>query len=585
MSGGTRKGLRWISAPLAAAMLCTMMPATAQATDVEGWEPQFEISGQPAMHERSQQTQPDMDALREQVDELNRSRSQDAAYYNLNVELGEGVIGIALVQLQQDAVYAQARQSLRKWREDAYNDSRVKFRNDRGNYVTVQQWLREKNMSKETYLSPKWDNTLERIAVQRALESAYTLNHLRTGNDSNIWSATVDGKGSYGEVLAWRWNTNFSAAFDQWMGEKSDYIRYTSGEDVDANGYGHYMSIIDPSSGNMGFAMINGVAAGEINGGNGDTTPLKLKGSYMLTMPVSDDVARNAQFDGLPSHFAVGKTTPVTLWASRGSWNPQGAYYAPSDVLIMGAWTSENTNVITASGYELTAAGPGTAHVVFDSTAGRNWSGDLTVYRFTDVSASAPHETDINWLADSGITKGYANGDGTTRFEGMTRVYRQDMAAFLRREAVKRNIGDAKTWKPSAADWATFRDVNHGTPHAEDILWLAHAGISTGWKEVDGTSTFRGMSPVVRQDMAAFLRRLAKLGGKDGGVAPKYDFRDVRFADPGKTPHADDIAWLAGSGISEGWKVGNAREFRGMSAVVRQDMAAFLHRLDNQLAK
>ncbi|PLS27544.1 internalin [Bifidobacterium anseris] len=585
MSDGTRKGLLWISAPLAAAMLCTMMPVTAQATDVENWEPQFEITGQGPMRARSQQAQLDADLLLEQSDEPQQSRSQDAAYYDLNVELGEGVIGVALVQLQQDAVYTQAKQSLRKWREDAYNDSRVKFRNSSGNYVTVQQWLREKNMSKETYLSPKWDNTLERIAIQRALESTYTLNHLRTGNDSNIWTATVDGKSSYGEVLAFQWNTNFSAAFDLWMGEKSNYIRHTNGESVTENDYGHYMSIIDPGSANMSFAMINGVAAGEINGGNGDTTPLKLRGSYMLPMGVSDDVARTAQFDGLPSHFAVGKTTPVTLWASRDAWNPQGAYYAPIDPFIMGEWTSENTNAITANGYELTAVGPGTAHVVFDSGTGRSWSGDLTVYRFTDVSASTPHEADINWLSDSGITKGYANSDGTTRFEGMTRVYRQDMAAFLRREAVKRGIGDAKTWKPSAADWNTFRDVNRGTPHAEDILWLAHAGISTGWKEKDGSSTFRGMSPVVRQDMAAFLRRLAKLGGKDGGVTPKYDFRDVKFTDPGKTPHADDIAWLAGSGISEGWKVGNAREFRGMSPVVRQDMAAFLHRLDNQLAK
>lgn len=577
--------MRWISAPLAAVLLCTMMPATAQATDVEGWEPQFEISEQASVHERSQQTQPDANALRAQIDELDQSRSQDATYYDLNVALGEGVIGVALVQLQQDTVYAQAKQSIRKWREDAYNDSRVKFRNDRGSYVTVQQWLREKNMSKETYLSPKWDNTLERIAVQRALESTYTLNHLRTGNDSNIWTATVDGKQSYGEVIAFPGTTNFTAGFEQWMAEKSKYIRHTNGESIAENDYGHYQMIISPSNGNMSFAMVKGVATGEFSEGYGDTTPLKLRGSYMLPMAVSDNVARTAQFDGLPSHFAVGKTISVTLWASRDAWNPRGAYYAPTDPLIIGEWICENTNVITANGYELTAVSPGTTHVVFDSGTGRNWSGDLTVYRFTDVSASTPHEADINWLSDSGITKGYANSDGTTRFEGMTSVYRQDMAAFLRREAVKRGIDDAATWKPSAADWKTFRDVNKSTPHAEDILWLAHAGISTGWKEADGTSTFRGMSPVVRQDMAAFLRRLAKLGGKDGGVTPKYDFRDVRFADPGKTPHADDIAWLAGSGISEGWKVGNAREFRGMSPVVRQDMAAFLHRLDNQLAK
>jgi len=55
----------------------------------------------------------------------------------------------------------------------------------------------------------------------------------------------------------------------------------------------------------------------------------------------------------------------------------------------------------------------------------------------------------------------------------------------------------------------TFRDVSSSTPHHEDIQWLADNGISTGWKMADGKYEFRGMSNVVRQDMAAFLRRLA----------------------------------------------------------------------------
>ncbi|WP_289097654.1 leucine-rich repeat domain-containing protein [uncultured Bifidobacterium sp.] len=221
-------------------------------------------------------------------------------------------------------------------------------------------------------------------------------------------------------------------------------------------------------------------------------------------------------------------------------------------------------------------------------------TGDLTLYAhwtvktapttitFRDVSSSTPHHEDIQWLADNGISTGWKMADGKYEFRGMSAVVRQDMAAFLRREAVKRGISDAKTWKPSAADWNTFKDVNRGTPHAEDILWLAHAGISTGWKESDGTSTFRGMSPVVRQDMAAFLRRLAKLGKKDGGVTPKTDFTDVSNA----TPHADDVRWLGGSGISTGYRNANGTwRFEGMTSVYRQDMAAFLHRLDNQLAK
>lgn len=77
--------------------------------------------------------------------------------------------------------------------------------------------------------------------------------------------------------------------------------------------------------------------------------------------------------------------------------------------------------------------------------------------------------------------------------------------------------------------------------------------------------------------MAAFLKRLAAKAGKDGGVTPK-SFKDVNK----NTPHAAEIGWLAGAGISTGYEDGT---FRGMTPVYRQDMAAFLHRLDTHIAK
>ena len=213
--------------------------------------------------------------------------------------------------------------------------------------------------------------------------------------------------------------------------------------------------------------------------------------------------------------------------------------------------------------------------------------------RFRDVTASTPHLDDVDWLSYWGISEGWKEADGSRTFRGMDTVKRQDMAAFLYRVAKKRCIADIcnagndtadwTPWEPSAADWKRFSDVNPTTPHAKEILWLAHAGISTGWKEADGSYTFRGMDTVKRQDMAAFLKRLANKDGKGNDVQPKYSFVDVAFTGANKTPHADDIAWLAGAGISEGWKVGNTYEFRGMSSVVRQDMAAFIHRLDNLL--
>ena len=192
---------------------------------------------------------------------------------------------------------------------------------------------------------------------------------------------------------------------------------------------------------------------------------------------------------------------------------------------------------------------------------------------FRDVDASTPHADDIKWTASAGISTGWIEPDGSRTFRGMDTVKRQDMAAFLRREAKRMGVGDADSWKPSASDWRAFRDVSKSTPHAEDVLWLAHAGVSEGWVEPDGARTFRGMDSVKRQDMAAFMRRLAGLAGRGSSVEPK-GFSDVSDS----TPHADDIRWLGGSGVSTGYPDGT---YRGMVSVYRQDMAAFLHRLDS----
>jgi hypothetical protein len=199
---------------------------------------------------------------------------------------------------------------------------------------------------------------------------------------------------------------------------------------------------------------------------------------------------------------------------------------------------------------------------------------------FSDVTSSTPHAFDVAWLAEKGISTGYDNNDGTYRFDGMTVVYRQDMAAFLHREAKLLGIGDAATWTPTAEDWNAFTDVDENTPHAEDILWLAHAGISQGWDNGDGTARFEGMTTVKRQDMAAFLHRLAVLGGLGeeypaGGVDGLDAFTDVNES----TPHADDITWLEWNGIAQGYDDGESYRFEGMTPVYRQDMAAFLHRV------
>ena len=54
-----------------------------------------------------------------------------------------------------------------------------------------------------------------------------------------------------------------------------------------------------------------------------------------------------------------------------------------------------------------------------------------------------------------------------------------------------------------------FTDVPAGSPFATEITWLAEQGISRGWSEADGSTTYRPWEPIHRNAMAAFMYRLA----------------------------------------------------------------------------
>ena len=176
---------------------------------------------------------------------------------------------------------------------------------------------------------------------------------------------------------------------------------------------------------------------------------------------------------------------------------------------------------------------------------------------FLDVSHSTTHAEDIWWLASEEISSGYSD----KTFRGTSAAARQDMAAFLWRAS------NLPSYRASAEDKEAFTDVNEDTSHAQDIWWLAAKGISTGYPD----GTFKGQDTVVRQDMAAFLYRLAGSPAYTPSQADKKQFVDVTE----KTPHAREIWWMASIGLTQGYGDGT---FRPQNAVTRADMAAFMRR-------
>ena len=110
-----------------------------------------------------------------------------------------------------------------------------------------------------------------------------------------------------------------------------------------------------------------------------------------------------------------------------------------------------------------------------------------------------------------------------------------------------------------------------GNTFAADIAWLAGAGITTGYANVDGTFSYRPSAPVLREQMAAFLYRYANDGQNPPADAPGSTFSDTR-----SNTFSTHIAWLAGEEITTGYPDGT---FRPSAPVLREQMAAFLYRL------
>lgn len=199
---------------------------------------------------------------------------------------------------------------------------------------------------------------------------------------------------------------------------------------------------------------------------------------------------------------------------------------------------------------------------------------------FQDVPYGSTFYKEIRWMSEAGISTGYALPPSIGELDPYNHylprqvyrpydsVTRDAMAAFLYRFA-----GSPTYTAPATSP---FADVPTTSPFYKEIAWLAEQKVSTGW--VEGSSrVYRPYSPITRDAMAAFLKRL--LGDKlPAATTPTTSpFVDV----PTNNPFYAEITWLAQNGISTGWETsGGKKEFRPFANITRDAMAAFLFRTD-----
>ncbi|WP_081277556.1 Ig-like domain-containing protein [Bifidobacterium pseudolongum] len=249
------------------------------------------------------------------------------------------------------------------------------------------------------------------------------------------------------------------------------------------------------------------------------------------------------------------------------------------------AWSSLDDAVATVDGTGRVTAKAEGVTLIEASAKGRHDTVLVTVQAgsdpvrpsvFPDVPAGHQFYGDISWLALNGITAGDAQGN----FNPSGKVTRAQMAAFLYRHAVALGDASASSFQPSLADYRKFKDVGADHLFAKEILWAASVGITSG----DGAGGFSPEAVCTRAQMTAFLRRFVALQGDASASSFQPSAADYRkFKDVGADHlFASDILWAASVGITSGDGAGG---FSPSSSVLREQMAAFLHRTHNHLNK
>ncbi|GGG62208.1 hypothetical protein GCM10011374_26700 [Kocuria dechangensis] len=193
-----------------------------------------------------------------------------------------------------------------------------------------------------------------------------------------------------------------------------------------------------------------------------------------------------------------------------------------------------------------------------------------------NTGAQAPGEATVGMMSGTSMAAPYVAGVVALLKEQDRSMTPAEIEAQLKRSADSVNglpVLDPAEAVSTARPPAPFADISAGQQFYAEMVWVAERGISTGWTEADGSRTYRALSPVNRDAMAAFLYRMA--GSPAYTAPPVSPFKDVSTGQQ----FYKEMAWLADQGISTGWAGSDGtRSYRPDAPINRDAMAAFLYR-------
>ncbi|MEQ4567152.1 S8 family serine peptidase [Paenarthrobacter sp. CAP02] len=320
-----------------------------------------------------------------------------------------------------------------------------------------------------------------------------------------------------------------------------------------------------------------------VTGTKTNSPTISVTSAPTVTIPLGDLGADYPSIKGQPY---VGNT----ITAQPGEWGPAPVelsyQWSRAGSPIAGATSTQYTLVKADEGQTVSVAITGTKpkYNSFVRTTGVTiLAANKVLTPAPVIFADGPYMGGDTYTipASAGIEYQHWGGGviapGTHMARGPVRIWASAKPGFLILDGSTTEW--AATFSAKGPDYtpptkSPFKDVLTGQQFYKEMAWLADRKISTGWVEADKSLTYRPLTPINRDAMAAFLYRMA---GSPAYTPPaKSPFKDVLTSQL----FYKEMAWLAQSGISSGWsEADGSKTYRPLAPINRDAMAAFLYRL------
>lgn len=218
-----------------------------------------------------------------------------------------------------------------------------------------------RSLTEADYVPIKWSYYLEEMAMIRAVESTYTINH--TTLTTRNWSSHYYGVSTSAENLAWGYGS-IIGGIGGWYSEKNDWINQNSSAVT-----GHYTSMINPSNTYVSIAGFCNTQCAEFSRStinlNQNKIDVSAYDSQIIPVSTSYITGSSVCFTNGSNSAFVGDRLSVQVNLTISCGKRQYGY--PTSTLNPDVYRSDNESVISFDSGTAVVNSAGTCNITLES--------------------------------------------------------------------------------------------------------------------------------------------------------------------------------------------------------------------------